>query len=138
MSYLTPSTQGIHLPASIFSYMNSNFFSYICQAVSANANIIKSGVFSSQAYLSLDACECKGADFSGMPTIDLLANKGKATTLDADSNYYYVFQPSEFELFPKVNALIRITYCNLGLWNLKEQYSNITQPGNLQNEWALG
>ena len=49
----------------------------------------------------------------------MLSDKEKAASYDADSNQYYSFEPATFELFPKVNKLLRNTYCNLGLWNLE-------------------
>ena len=54
-----------------------------------------------------------------MPSIQLLTNADEASK-DIDSNRYYSFAPKMFEMFPKVNKLLRTTRCNLGLWNLEE------------------
>jgi len=51
---------------------------------------------------------------------------------------YYTFGPSQFELFPKVNKLLRTTFCNLALWNLEDQYPNVTQTTSASDNWALG
>merc|ERR1712226_1811831 len=72
-----------------------------------------------------------------MPSIELLTNKQTANS-DSDSNLYYIFTAAQFELFPKVNKLLRTTFCNLALWNLADQYPNLKQPDDLENQWALG
>ena len=72
-----------------------------------------------------------------MPTLNLLTNKTEAT-INQESNFYYIFPPSEFELFPKVNPVLRTTFCNLGIWNLYTLYPNITQNNNMMTEWGLG
>ncbi len=82
-------------------------------------------------------CECKGHDYAGMPTLDLLTNKTKAS-VDQDSNLYYSFPPSQFELFPKVNPILRTTFCSLGIWNLYTFYPKIDQLNTKMDEWGLG
>ena len=71
-----------------------------------------------------------------MPSLDL-----NAQLADAEANaepVYYTFTPAQFELFPKVNKLLRTTFCNLALWNVEAQYPNITQTNNAAENWALG
>ena len=58
---------------------------------------------------------------------------------EVDDIDYYTFEASQFELFPKVNKLLRTTICNLGLWNLENQYPDVDQATNDNNQqWALG
>ena len=73
-----------------------------------------------------------------MPAIEFLSGRKTASDFKTAENYYYQFDPGEFELFPKVNKLLRTTFCNLGLWNLNDQYPDLEQPDDLQDEWALG
>ena len=122
--YLTPQTQGIHLPTSIYDYMEDNFFQWICYKVDNFNSTIQQYLDLSQTYLALDECYCKGRDYFGMPTIELLTNKETANR-DNDSNLYYIFTAAQIELFPKVNKLLRTTFCNLALWNLEDQYPDI-------------
>ena len=70
-----------------------------------------------------------------MPQIEFLQDN---SNLDSDEKEYYLFEPSQFELFPKVNKLIRRTYCNLGLWNLDAMYPDVTQLNDASDNWALG
>ena len=126
-------TQGLHIPTSIYNYMDRNFFKWICNSSEETQDTEASEILTpSQAYLSMQDCECKGHDYAGMPTLNLLTNKTEAT-IDQDSNFYYKFPPAEFELFPKVNPVLRTTFCNLGIWNLYTLYPNITQPNNLMS-----
>ena len=54
--WLTPMTQGIHLPGSIYAYMRTNFFTWICTEV-ANFEAYDTDYFElSQTYLALDEC----------------------------------------------------------------------------------
>ena len=110
-------TQGIHLPTSIYSYMQTNFFSWICSEVTNFEEYDKDYFTLSQSFLALDECQCKGRDYSGMPTIDLIAVKVDDES-QSEEHVFYTFGPSQFELFPKVNKLLRTTFCNLGLWNI--------------------
>ena len=46
-------------------------------------------------------------------------------------------------MFPKVNYVVRTTFCNLGLWNLDATYRNVTQFKNAEgyteaDQWGLG
>ena len=46
-------------------------------------------------------------------------------------------------MFPKVNYVVRTTFCNLGLWNLDATYKNVTQYANAagfteSDQWGLG
>ena len=116
---LTPMAQGIHVPYSIYSYMQQNFFQYICTYYSQALTSLDL----TQAYLNLAECVCWGKDYAGMPTFDILAEDN---TEGAQKAEYYTFDPSQFELFPKINSVLRTTYCNLGLWNLQQQYPNIS------------
>ena len=100
--------------------MHNNFFRWICVSIfNANqtATAYDNVASKSQAYMPLQDCECTGHDYYGMPTFYMLSNKTKASG-DTDSNIYYELDPSQFELFPKVNAILRTTFCNLGLYNL--------------------
>ena len=128
-------TQGLQLPYSIYEYLEKNFFKWICNTSSeTGADAL---LDPTQTYLDLKECECKGHDYSGMPTLDLLVNRTQASR-DQDDNFYYSFPPSQFELFPKVNPVLRTTFCDLGIWNLREWYPNVTQTANLQFQWGLG
>ena len=71
----------------------------------------------SQSYLALDECQCKGQDFEGMPSLSLSVSSPDDDSEDEDT-VYYQFMPNQFELFPKVNKLLRTTYCQLALWNV--------------------
>ena len=135
---LTPSTQGIHLPEPIFDYLETQFFSQICTSVPNFAKVNRTQPYDlSQVYLALDQCECKGRDYGGMPTLAFLVNKEKESG-DSDDNKFYMFTPSQFELFPKVNKIFRATFCNLGIWNIEEQYPNVKQTTQAAYAWALG
>ena len=77
-----------------------------------------------------------------MPSIQLLAEKDQAR-LDGKDSTYYMFEAKEFEMFPKVNYVVRTTFCNLGLWNLDATYKNVTQFANAEgytesDQWGLG
>ena len=90
--------QGIHLPTSIYSYLDENFFNWICNKP---LNYITTSLsyepnFSS-SYQPLEECKCNGSDYYSMPTIHLQTESG------ADENLFYLFNPKQFELFPKVN-----------------------------------
>ena len=118
-AYLTPGTQGIHLPTAIYDYLDEHFFQQLCKEVPNFSVFNDSNTFTlSQTYLALDQCQCKGRDYSGMPSLSLQVD-------ESDEEEYYEFSPSQFELFPKVNKVLRTTFCNLGLWNLEDQYPNI-------------
>ena len=62
-------TQGIHLPNSIFDYMQENFFQWICSAVENFQEYDQDYFRLSQSFLALDDCQCKGRDYSGMPSL---------------------------------------------------------------------
>ena len=64
---LTPLAQGIHLPESIFAYMDYQFFNYICHAPVAGVD----GDIDHNAYLTLERCECRGRNYYGMPNFDI-------------------------------------------------------------------
>ena len=71
-----------------------------------------------------------------MPSLQLNAEQ---QNLSSDSEeVYYNFGPGQFELFPKVNKLLRTTFCNLALWNVDDQYPDIPQTNNAAENWALG
>lgn len=128
-------TQGIHLPSNIYTYMEDNFFVWICNIVS-NFNATESKYLDvSQSYLALQECQCKGQDYFGMPAIQLYFNPDESSDEKA---VFYFMPPNQFELFPKVNKLLRTTFCNLALWNLEGQYPNVTQYGDVANNWAVG
>ena len=58
--------------------MNNNFFQWICYDVNDLDNE-KNYIFTkTQSYLPLEECECKGQDYSGMPSIQLLAEQDEA------------------------------------------------------------
>lgn len=69
---LTPMTQGIHLPYNIYSFMEENFFVWICSSVENFVSTDSEYLDISQSYLALSECQCKGQDYSGMPAIQLL------------------------------------------------------------------
>jgi len=59
--YLTTATQGIHLPLSIYTYMQSIFFDNLCVEPSINSK--------EQNFLPLKECQCDGKNFFGMPSV---------------------------------------------------------------------
>jgi len=64
--------------------MKDNFFKHICSDYN-NAT----EVASLTEYLSLERCKCKGRDYSGMPSFDILFKES-----DDDSPLrYYEFEP---------------------------------------------
>ena len=69
-----------------------------------------------------------------MPSLDLVDAESEVS----GNPLYYTFTPAQFELFPKVNKLLRTTFCNLGLWNINDQYPGVTQLNDDSDNWALG
>ena len=65
--YLTPATQGIHLPDAIFVYMDTQFFQHLCATASDYGATEFYDI--SQTYLELDECQCTGGNYNGMPGI---------------------------------------------------------------------
>ena len=126
---LTPLAQGIHLPENIYTYMDDNFFRYICHTPKKG----RDGDVEENAYLTLERCECRGRNYFGMPNFDIEMNVEGNEKL-----YYYKFSPSQFELFPKVDTLTRTTYCNLSLWNLADQYPDIVHDVQHAHNWSIG
>ena len=123
--YYTPLAQGMHLPYSIFEYMDENFFDWICHTPRDGTD----SNFDVNAYMILDRCECKGRNYFGMPNFDIKF-QGYG---DSDDLYYYMFEPAVFELFPKVDSLTRTTYCDLSLWNIADRFQNTTHTSRAKH-----
>ena len=58
------------MPTSVFTYMNTNFFNYICIPVGVGDNKAKDTSFA----VPLKNCQCDGNEFYGMPEIDFSLN----------------------------------------------------------------
>ena len=67
--WLTPTTQGIQIPTSIYEYLSDNFFSWICQEIENFSDYEQTYFDVSQSYLAVDECQCRGKDYQGMPSI---------------------------------------------------------------------
>ena len=106
---IIPACAATHMPSSIYHYMETNFFRYICKGddsyqVEANRTSIVA---------PLKSCQCNGLNFYGMPTVEF------SLTVDQyETTYAYKMNPEEYEMLPRVNSETHEARCSLGLWNL--------------------
>lgn len=126
--YLTPSNPGIHLPDTLYTYMNDNFFTYLCSPEMISTEL--------KPLLTFEQCQCQGQLYFGMPSLQMFLDmNGKST------DWIYDIQASSFELFPKIDDTYRETYCNLGLWsiNFMDNYGAESEAEEeLENSFAMG
>lgn len=45
-----------------------------------------------------------------------------------DLEHYYNFNPADYEMFPKIDPVLRTPICGLGLWNLASEYPTNQDP----------
>ena len=64
---LVPSSPGVHMPYSLFSYMNDNFLQWICTDPDTHGNWANTTSLITPLY----TCQCEGSNFYGMPELDL-------------------------------------------------------------------
>ena len=99
----------MHLPTSLYNYMQENFFKYLC----INAGTPGNASSLTSLLVPMKACECEGSNYFGMPSLQFMLTVDKY-----DVAYSYNLEAENFELFPKVNTAMRLPQCSLTLWNL--------------------
>lgn len=78
--------------------MEKNFFQYICTPPGEEGNYTNE----TSMVGPLFSCDCLGTDFSGMPTLSFLLQIN-----DYDIDFFYELEPLYYELFPKVNSVMK-------------------------------
>ena len=96
--------------------MDSVFFKQICSKAETAGKIYETSIF-----LHLEACECVGTNFGGMPDIDF-----ELLTNGYNTDSYYAMDPLDYELYPKIDSLVAEEYCNNGFWNLHDSFPENT------------
>ena len=81
---LLPGSAATHMPTSIYNYMNTNFFQYLCDDPDVGDN---KRDLTSEA-IPLKNCQCEGLNFFGMPDIEFLLSVDQYNT-----NYVYKLSP---------------------------------------------
>ena len=94
--------------------MNTVFFKQICSKADDVGTDWETSIF-----LHLDACVCEGLDFGGMPSMSLGLD-----TNGYNTDFFYVLDPIDFELYPKIDDILQEQYCNNGFWSLADTFPN--------------
>ena len=92
--------------------MDSVFFKQICSKAEIAGKDYETSIF-----LHLDACVCEGLDFGGMPSMSLGLD-----TNGYNTDSFYVLDPIDFELYPKIDDILQEQYCNNGFWSLYDTF----------------
>ena len=97
------------MPTSIYNYMDTNFFDWLCIDVGVDDN----DADKTSTAIPLKNCQCDGLNYYGMPNIDYSLMVDQYET-----DYSYTMAPIQFEMAPKIDTSLRVSKCALGLWNL--------------------
>ena len=130
--YLTLANPATHLPSEVFSYMQTDFFTPLCE----RANTTYNPASQSQLTVPLQSCQCASANTYGMPELEMTLKVDGYTTPNN-----YVLPASEYELFPKINQQLRVSRCDLGLWSIvtdTDGEGSATTSDNYSSGFGLG
>ena len=103
------------MPDSIYSYMQENFFQYLCNELGDNDEYFNVTIANYTSHAApLQNCQCDGKDYFGMPDVEF------GIQIDQyETKYVYLMPPSAYMTLPKVDPNLRVAKCSLGFWNLQ-------------------
>jgi hypothetical protein len=85
---LTGGFTGIYVMNSYFNYLNTKFFSNVC-----NVSVNTYG-----GEIDYVGCQCNGFDFFGLPSLQIEYN-----IIGDETKYQFEFYASEYVLYPKID-----------------------------------